>query len=127
MLILISHFTTDSTFSGILAGVLGGGITGVLLILLIITLILLLAIRAYRKKIISHVHIEPQLQEANEKSAYVVVQGDHGFELKDNEAYSSITHYIPIDENGAYAGQTVLQISTKDNVAYGQRARGLHD
>ena len=31
------------------------------------------------------------------------------------QAYSSITHYIPIDENGAYASQTVLQISTEDN------------
>ena len=71
MLILISHFTTDSTvFSGILAGALGGGITGVLLILLIIIVILLLAICAYRKKKINHiyVHIEPRIQEANEKS-----------------------------------------------------------
>ena len=120
MLILVSHFTTDSTFSGILAGALGGGITGVLLILLIITLILLLAIGAYRKKIISHVHIEHQIQEANEKSAHVHVCGDLGFKLKDNEAYSSITHYIPTDDNVAY-GQTALQISTEDNVAYGQR------
>ena len=92
------------------------------MILLIISLILLLAVGAYRKKIISHVHIEPQLQEANEKSSHVVVQGDHGFELKDNEAYSSITHYIPTDDNVAMAyGQTALQFSTEDNVAYGQR------
>ena len=46
---------------------------------------------------------------------------DHGFEskLKGNEAYSFITHYIPIDENGAYT-QNTLQILTEDNVAYGQ-------
>ena len=90
------------------------------MILLIITLILLLAIGAYRKKIISHVHIEPRIQEENEKSSHV--HGDHGFEFKDNEAYSSITHYIPTDDNVAMAyGQTALQFSTEDNVAYGQR------
>ena len=49
------------------------------------------------------------------------LNSDHEFELKDNEAYSSITHHIPTDDNVAYYDhQTALQISTEDNVAYGQ-------
>ena len=53
---------------------------------------------------------------------------DHGFEsnLKSNEAYSFITHYIPIDENGAYT-QNTLQILTEDNVAYGQTVLATHE
>ena len=52
------------------------------------------------------------------------IQSDQMFELKDNEAYGSTTHFISTADNVAYV-QTASQTSTEDNnyiVPYGQTA-----
>ena len=46
------------------------------------------------------------------------LKSDHEFKLKSNEAYSSITHYIPTEDNVAY-GQTVLQIEDNNSICHG--------
>ena len=45
-------------------------------------------------------------------------KSDHEFKLKSNEAYSSIIHYIPTEDNVAY-GQTALQIEDNNSVFHG--------
>ena len=96
---------------------LGGGIGGVLLLLATTLLLTICSVivcychrtREFKRENYSDQQLQGKLNDEEDKKS------DREFELKDNEAYSSITHYIPTDENVAY-GQTALQI--EDNVAY---------
>ena len=96
---------------------LGGGIGGVLLLLattLLLTTCSVIACychqtRESERTTVRDQQLQGKLNDEEDKKS------DHEFELKDNEDYSSITHYIPTDENVAY-GQTALQI--EDNVVY---------
>ena len=116
---LASDSVTTSASRFILSGAaLGRGISGALSLLIVILLLTTCSIACYwtRKfKKMNHRDqpIQVQLNETDQQ-----LKSDHEFELKGNEAYSSTTHYIPTEDNVAYAQTT--QISTKDNVAYGQ-------
>ena len=54
-------------------------------------------------------HGNQKLQEKLSDEEDKKLKCDHEFKLKSNEAYSSITHYIPTEDNVAY-GLNVLQI-----------------
>ena len=103
--------------------VLGGGIGGALLLLATILLLItcsVIACYCHRtRESKTENHSDHQLQGRLSNEGDKKPNSDHEFELKDNEAYSSISHYIPTDDNVAY-GQTAQQISTENNVAYGQ-------
>ena len=115
---LDSVTTSASRIVPSVAAVLGGGIGGALLLLatiLLLTTCFVIACYCHQtRESKTENHSDHQLQGRLSNEGDKKPNSDHEFELKDNKAYSSISHYIPTDDNVAY-GQTAQQILT---VAY---------
>ena len=93
---ILECVNSDSVITSASGAALGGGISGALLLLIVILLLTTCSIAYCQSKKTNH-NDQPLQGQLNKQ-----LKSDHEFELKGNEAYSSITHYIPTEDNVAY-------------------------
>ena len=100
---LASDSVTTSASRFILSGAaLGGGISGALLLLIVILLLITCSIACYWTRKSKKRNYSDQPLQGQHNKADNQLKSNHEIELKDNEAYSSTTHYIPTEDNVAY-------------------------